>query len=587
LYFAVRESPGEIGSGIDETLEGRNSGADDLYVNGYTIHGRILNASDAPIGFVRLDLDGRIRVTSEADENGVFVLSEIPAGRYIIKLSHSMYKSLRRGVTIRGEKSFDFTMNWITLKGHVSGEGIDIPIESFDIGWVNLEHPKDTPWGKKGFYRSNGDFVLEYADIRYDAIGISARGYEKKIVPIDQFERIDDARVASIVLTPVDGVEGKVVDEEGEPIGGASIFVGESYNRTNDRETNTLTYSGDDGKFRIGKRLGGLDYIVASHPDYAPAYVIYRGEEEKAEYVITLSNASVIQGRVTYDGTPLAEQKIEVMYLDEESYGKWSVRTDRNGRYAISGLPAGECVVDFEIMAKKEMELPFTNAHFIVSRTLEAGATVIQDFEIPVAFGSLEGQIAHDRETLTDPGVLLESANRDTRIRLDASVDEFGYYSVNNVPVGDWTVLILSENSNSIQIVRESASVYADETTLLDIDIYRGTGSISGTSYIGRESIISLYRGHKPADSRKLLQDLRALITLGSFPADMISVSLIIFSSQPDLPYEFMNLPDGKYTLAATMLIEEPFLLNAPAAPLIVREIAIVNGEAIVVDFNF
>jgi hypothetical protein len=67
----------------------------------------------------------------------------------------------------------------------------------------------------------------------------------------------------------------------------------------------------------------------------------------------------------------------------------------------------------------------------------------------------------------------------------------------------------------------------------------------------------------------------------------MISVSLIIFSSQPDLPYEFMNLPDGKYTLAATMLIEEPFLLNAPAAPLIVREIAIVNGEAIVVDFNF
>ncbi len=35
------------------------------------------------------------------------------------------------------------------------------------------------------------------------------------------------------------------------------------------------------------------------------------------------------------------------------------------------------------------------------------------------------------------------------------------------------------------------------------------------------------------------------------------------------------------------MLIDEPFLLNAPATPLIVHEITIVNGEAIVVDFNF
>ena len=49
----------------------------------------------------------------------------------------------------------------------------------------------------------------------------------------------------------------------------------------------------------------------------------------------------------------------------------------------------------------------------------------------------------------------------------------------------------------------------------------------------------------------------------------------------------FTNLPDGEYTLAATMVIEEPLLLNAPAAPLVVHEITIVNGEAIVVDFSF
>ena len=64
-------------------------------------------------------------------------------------------------------------------------------------------------------------------------------------------------------------------------------------------------------------------------------------------------------------------------------------------------------------------------------------------------------------------------------------------------------------------------------------------------------------------------------------------ISLIIFSSQRNLAYEFTNLPDGEYTLAATMVIEEPLLLNAPAAPLVVHEITIVNGEAIVVDFSF
>ncbi|MFP6597029.1 MAG: hypothetical protein VCC01_06195 [Candidatus Hydrogenedentota bacterium] len=72
-----------------------------------------------------------------------------------------------------------------------------------------------------------------------------------------------------------------------------------------------------------------------------------------------------------------------------------------------------------------------------------------------------------------------------------------------------------------------------------------------------------------------------------TFPLMSYRYQLIIFSSQPNLAYEFTNLPNGKYTLAATMLIDEPFLLNAPATPLIVHEITIVNGEAIVVDFNF
>ncbi len=60
---------------------------------------------------------------------------------------------------------------------------------------------------------------------------------------------------------------------------------------------------------------------------------------------------------------------------------------------------------------------------------------------------------------------------------------------------------------------------------LLDIDIIKGAGSISGIKYIGRESIISLYKGHQPVDGRKLFQDLSALVTLGNIPADVISVS--------------------------------------------------------------
>lgn len=208
------ESLREDESGIDDAPEQEIVYFSEESTGGYTIHGRVLNASDVPISFARLDLEGGIRASIDTDASGGFALTDVPAGRYDIELSHPRYKSVRKRITVRGDRSFDFRMGWVSLKGHVSDPGVDIPIKSFTVGWVNLEHPNDTPSDKKVFYRSQGDFVLEYADFRYDAIGISARGYENKVVGIEEFDRVDDALAASIVLTPMDGVVGKVVDEQ-------------------------------------------------------------------------------------------------------------------------------------------------------------------------------------------------------------------------------------------------------------------------------------------------------------------------------------------------------------------------------------
>ena len=102
-----------------------------------------------------------------------------------------------------------------------------------------------------------------------------------------------------------------------------------------------------------------------------------------------------------------------------------------------------------------------------------------------------------------------------------------------------------------------------------------------------------LYTGHDQIDARQLFLDLRSLMLLEiqHLPPKMVSYSFIMLGTRNNAAgnptYIVENLADGDYTLAATTYIEEPLLLNAERAPVVIEEFTIVNGEAIIFDLLF
>ena len=88
----------------------------------------------------------------------------------------------------------------------------------------------------------------------------------------------------------------------------------------------------------------------------------------------------------------------------------------------------------------------------MVSCLLEAGKSTVQNIEIPLARGSLEGQILydgdayHDAEFFDQQQVMLLSVGGDMRIQLEISMSDTGYYRAEHLPAGEWEVLVGSLN---------------------------------------------------------------------------------------------------------------------------------------------
>jgi hypothetical protein len=153
---------------------------------------------------------------------------------------------------------------------------------------------------------------------------------------------------------PVTGsIEGKVVNENGQPLSGASLFV----RALNNSITGRTTVSDIDGNFRINGLEPALYVISANIPAYAntpsdptaPTY--YRiGDSARVELI----RGGVITGTVTNAaGDPLIAVRVRAVLVRDArgktpkvpSFGFLEQPTDDRGIYRIFGLTPGTYLV--------------------------------------------------------------------------------------------------------------------------------------------------------------------------------------------------------------------------------------------------
>lgn len=146
-------------------------------------------------------------------------------------------------------------------------------------------------------------------------------------------------------------IEGQVVNENGQPMAGAAVFV-----RTLNALSNRSTTTDSDGKFRVAGLDRGMYLVTASSPAYTSALTgsdgptYYRiGESARVELI----RGGAITGTVTSaTGEPVIAVRVRA-HMIRDAKGQaprvtnsgWEQPTDDRGIYRIYGLPPGTYLV--------------------------------------------------------------------------------------------------------------------------------------------------------------------------------------------------------------------------------------------------
>jgi hypothetical protein len=171
------------------------------------------------------------------------------------------------------------------------------------------------------------------------------------------------------------GLRGRVVDEDGVPVGGAAV------NAANDSAWTTA-----DGRFALDGIEPGDCVVQCDEPGFAPfrsTVTVRAGQVADTEIRLTLALRGTLEvaGRVTDDaGAPIPAMK---MFLTDGSLpGIRYVATGRDGRYRFAKLPDAWSKRDLAVMPvpmgegadflqerREDVRAPDTTCDFVLRRT--------------------------------------------------------------------------------------------------------------------------------------------------------------------------------------------------------------------------
>ncbi len=300
-----------------------------------------------------------------------------------------------------------------TLRGKVVNKYDGNPVTKFKIGlnnnWVRFEHPE-------------GEFELASKGNECKRVSVRADGFAMKLSE----EICPDANELAIIELGIGGaVEGKVVDEKGNPVEDARISY--RYRRSRDEKPDEkyITATDVNGLFIIENvpESDTWQWFVISHPNYAPELKQIEIEHDYvADVKIVLKKGGVVEGYV-YDskGKPMPDTTL--YFLDETSYSYWeenrgrlgSVTTDSEGFYRIMGMPEKLCfgfrqdpdkqlgVVRTSVLPKnnKTTNLDFGGQWYSIGRLLQDGKPMT-NIKVMVRGNIADHETAFTAYALTD-----------------------------------------------------------------------------------------------------------------------------------------------------------------------------------------
>ena len=301
---------------------------------------------------LKSDPEGRVQVSGAPAAQLTAVLEHPDYEWFYIKPDDAAWRPNAEGQLVFAMK------RGVELRGIVVDAGTKEPIQNCDVTFRELIIPtrraRTGVFGKFNFKGLNrGKF-----EVTFHADGYSRKGM---ILEISD-EAMKDERVFELESAGM--ASGIVVDEAGEPIAGAEIFVAEAKDIFRAVRDEAEARTDADGVFSVRNLNGNLGYrIVARGPrgrlGFSDDFVAQSGAFVDG-VIVPLSPGAELQGRVTDEvGAPVANATVTI---EQPPYaGAWfpprfpvgqkqtvSRVTDETGLYSFDGLWTGpyEMTVD-------------------------------------------------------------------------------------------------------------------------------------------------------------------------------------------------------------------------------------------------
>lgn len=350
-------------------------------------------------------------------------------------------------------------------------EGLDTAlhwITASDSDWIEPNELGTYSWTSKQGPVLGGRLVVE------------AQGYFR--TRIGPFERETfDGRVLEVPLTRGGTVEGTILDADGTPRAGVSVYARIPSSAGPDESVPfefTATSSDASGAYSLHSLPEGEVEIAASLHDSPSERVpraaircVLEPNPNPTRVDLRLPRLGSIEGRVTESGRPARDRyRVQCMPADGVSFGG---DTDEHGRFQLADVPPGP--VELVASHGREDGL-FEDTVRSQSVHVVAGGRAVVDFDFPATvFGTLRGRVTRFGVPLAGGSVEIVPANRAVS-EGTCSIDDRGKFGPIGCSVGAYALRI--RDAGEYEIAVRMIEIGAGQE--LDLDVVLDSGRIRG-----------------------------------------------------------------------------------------------------------
>jgi len=443
---AVKPSPPAT---ADETLPIPQTGLLETGIvralSSHAIAGVVRNEPGEPVvgaNVAAYDADtGETRATADAD--GRFVLESLdPAKTYRVSAVAPGHGEFVFEQVVPGTHNLEIVLPpSSTVRGRVVDAETNAPISAFGVSYLPAVPSTDAEWAVESINRNvawrsvrNAGGEFEIADIRANepvAIAVRAQGYKLELVRLAPITPGKSSTDVIVSLAAGATISGTVVTPEDAPASFARVSAG-----TSEQALVEAATTDGEGRFTIHSAPEVPLILVADFPGYDSARAnVTPVAGTTTEVRLVLAAGGAVEGVVTTGGVAASRQRVVASLQARPSQNPKSneTTTDADGRYEITGLPAGQ----YDVMAYfKDDSASDAERMLTQPAVVEAGATTAVDFSFQAATAAVAGRVTIDGVPTADVDIQGVIGAGATQTFFSAVVGTDGAFRAERLPAG-------------------------------------------------------------------------------------------------------------------------------------------------------